>query len=64
MKAQPLDSDQQLRRSNDQQRDRQEASTTRTTAMSRLNWIHALLVALVVVIVLVLVRLHGASGIG
>jgi hypothetical protein len=33
-------------------------------AMSRANWIHALLVALVVVIVLVLIRLHGASGIG
>jgi hypothetical protein len=32
--------------------------------MSRLNWIHFSLVALVVVIVLVLVRLHGASGIG
>ncbi len=32
--------------------------------MSRANWIHALLVTLVVVIVLALVRLHGASGIG
>jgi hypothetical protein len=31
--------------------------------MLRANWIHALLVALVVVIVLVLVRLHGASGV-
>ena len=32
--------------------------------MSRTNWIHALVDALVVVIVLVLVRLHGASGTG
>jgi hypothetical protein len=32
--------------------------------MLRANWIHFALVALVVVIVLVLVRLHGASGIG
>jgi hypothetical protein len=32
--------------------------------MSRTYWIHAVLVAIVVAIVLVLVRLHGASGIG
>ena len=32
------------------------------TAMSRVNWIHAVLVAIVVVIVLVLVRMHMASG--
>jgi hypothetical protein len=64
VKAQPLDPDQQLGRSNDRQRNWQKALKTRMAAMSRANWIHALLVTLVVVIVLALVRLHGASGIG
>jgi hypothetical protein len=34
------------------------------TAMSRANWIHAFLVVALVLIVLVLVRLHGAIGVG